>query len=126
MIRKYSPFFSGKNYGNSKAHGVEINLAELPTDPGCRIPILNYHPNVWDQVRRTYLQKDPCQPRGHNFPSKIIGNKQIQFHYCWFDEYPTLESSIEKLRCIAFDEYPTLESSIEKLRCCILFMLLPF
>ena len=42
-------------------------------------------------------KKGPCQLCGHNFSSKIIGNKQRQFHDYWFDEYPTwLEYSIKK------------------------------
>ena len=39
---------------------LEINLYDLPADPGLRIRILDYHPNIRDQVRRAYLQKAPC------------------------------------------------------------------
>ena len=34
---------------------LEINLDDLPADLGLRISILDYHPNIQDQVRRAYL-----------------------------------------------------------------------
>ncbi|KAL9856982.1 putative transcription factor and/or regulators TTF-type(Zn) family [Arabidopsis thaliana] len=44
----------------------DINLNELPSDPAKRKSILSYHPNQRDEVRREYLIRGPCQPRGHN------------------------------------------------------------
>ena len=39
-------------------------------DPGCRIAIDRFHPNIRDEVKRAYLLKGPTQPRGHAFPKK--------------------------------------------------------
>ncbi|KAJ9545408.1 hypothetical protein OSB04_025115 [Centaurea solstitialis] len=49
------------NIGNSKRSCVntEINLADLPADPGMRIRILDCNPNIRDEVRRSYLLKGP-------------------------------------------------------------------
>ena len=47
-----------------------FDLSSLPTDPGLRPRILDYSHDVWDKIRRAYLQKGPCQPRGHEFPFK--------------------------------------------------------
>ena len=41
-------------------------------DPGCRIAIDRFHPNIRDLVKRAYLLKGPTQPRGHAFPKKIV------------------------------------------------------
>ena len=52
---------------------LEINLDDLLADLGLRIRILDYHPNIQDQVQRAYVQKGPCQAKKHNFPSKKFG-----------------------------------------------------
>ncbi|KAI8528033.1 hypothetical protein RHMOL_Rhmol12G0119600 [Rhododendron molle] len=58
---------------------------------------MGYNPNLRDQVRRLYLQKGPCQPRGHTFPQKQFGRKRRRFLGVWFDDFPTwLEYSIKK------------------------------
>ena len=49
------PFPERKNDDSTKSCSVEINLIDLPTDPGLRTPILDYNPNVRDQVRRVYM-----------------------------------------------------------------------
>ena len=50
-----------------KSH-LKINLDDLPSDPGLRRKISDYHPNDRDKIRMTYLQKGPCQPFDHDFP----------------------------------------------------------
>ncbi|CAN1273147.1 hypothetical protein LINPERPRIM_LOCUS14881 [Linum perenne] len=45
---------------------VDVNL--LKADPGLRKKISSFHPNVQDEVRRLYIQRDPCQPKCHSFP----------------------------------------------------------
>ncbi|CAL2255707.1 unnamed protein product [Prunus armeniaca] len=92
-----SPAKSQKKNESSPNQTTKVNSENLPSDPGLRNQILSYHPNVRDQVRRAYLQKGPCQPRGHNFPYKNFGAKQRRFNPGWFSEFPTwLEYSIEK------------------------------
>ncbi|XP_062075933.1 uncharacterized protein LOC133780069 [Humulus lupulus] len=93
------PFFGRKkanNDANAKTSKEEFNLGDLPTDPGLRIPILNYNPNIRDQVRRHYMQMGPCQPRHHDFPKKKCGQAFRIFNPDWFDDYNWLEYSIEK------------------------------
>ena len=82
---------------SSKKHCVEINLADLPADPGLRTRIWDYHPNVREQVRREYALKGPCQPREHNFRFLPCGDMPRRFNRAWFDRYSTwLEYSIKK------------------------------
>ena len=57
---------------NSKKPHLEINLDDLPSDPGLRRKILDYHPNDRDKIRMAYLQKGPCQPFDHDFPQKKL------------------------------------------------------
>ncbi|PIN22669.1 hypothetical protein CDL12_04614 [Handroanthus impetiginosus] len=49
--------------------------------------INDYHPNDRDEIRRWYLQKKPCQPFNHEFPTKNIGGKMRRFNPEWFKEY---------------------------------------
>uniref|UniRef100_A0A0D3BRS1 Uncharacterized protein n=1 Tax=Brassica oleracea var. oleracea TaxID=109376 RepID=A0A0D3BRS1_BRAOL len=48
------------------------DLENLPTDPGDRKTITEYFPNQRDEVRRKYLMRGPCQPRGHEFPKTLF------------------------------------------------------
>ncbi|XP_024993104.1 uncharacterized protein LOC112526901 [Cynara cardunculus var. scolymus] len=65
----------------------EVDLNNLPSNPTERKRILQYHPNQREEIRRHYLIKGPCQPRGHDFPKRIIGNKARRFNPVWFDQY---------------------------------------
>nr|XP_011459928.1 PREDICTED: zinc finger MYM-type protein 1-like [Fragaria vesca subsp. vesca] len=42
----------------SKQSRVEINLGELPSDPGLRMKISDYHHDVRDKIRREYMLRD--------------------------------------------------------------------
>ncbi|XP_020411107.1 zinc finger MYM-type protein 1-like [Prunus persica] len=44
--------------GSSKESELQDVLANLPADPGLRPQMLDYDPNIRDEVRRAYLQKD--------------------------------------------------------------------
>ncbi|XP_024986255.1 zinc finger MYM-type protein 1-like [Cynara cardunculus var. scolymus] len=82
---------------SSKQSRMEINLADLPTDPGLRLRIWDYNPNIRDEVRRAYLLKGPCQPRNHEFPYTNFGTKPRRFNPAWFDEFSTwLEYSVNQ------------------------------
>ncbi|XP_060960704.1 uncharacterized protein LOC115723760 [Cannabis sativa] len=106
--KRDSPSSTDSNIESSKLKKVEINLAELPSDPGLRTPILEYDPNVRDQIRRAYLQRGPYQPI-IEFPDKMIANQRRKFHKSRFADFPTwLEYSIEKdalfcLYCYLFE-----------------------
>ncbi|KAJ9560721.1 hypothetical protein OSB04_005881 [Centaurea solstitialis] len=59
-----------------------------------------YHPNQIDEIRRKYLIRGPCQPRGHTFPKNTIGRR---FSPTWFDQFGNwLEYSIkaDKVFCL--------------------------
>ena len=66
---------------------VELNLDGLPSYPKLRKQILEYNPNDRDKVRRTYLQRGPCQPHEHNFPQKKIRAALCRFIPKWFKDY---------------------------------------
>ncbi|XP_049931919.1 uncharacterized protein LOC116247624 [Nymphaea colorata] len=63
---------------------IEVDLANLPTDPALRLPIYNYHPNIQDSVRKAYLLQDLYQPRNCVFQRN---HQKRKFNPAWFDEY---------------------------------------
>ncbi|BFG20826.1 hypothetical protein CerSpe_071000 [Prunus speciosa] len=72
-------------------------MSDLHSDPGLRTRILDYNPNIRDEIRRAYLQKGPCQPQNHDFPQKKFGKESRRFNPAWFDEFPYwLEYSIKE------------------------------
>ncbi|GAV90762.1 LOW QUALITY PROTEIN: Dimer_Tnp_hAT domain-containing protein/DUF4371 domain-containing protein, partial [Cephalotus follicularis] len=72
----------------------EVDLGSLPSDSGLRPQISSYGSKN-DEVRRAYLQKGPCQPRDHDFPQSLIGEKMRRFNKVLFNKYFTrLEYSI--------------------------------
>ncbi|KAH9698544.1 TTF-type domain-containing protein [Citrus sinensis] len=81
--------------GNSKEK-VSLNLHDLPRDPGLRTAISKLDSNIQDE--------------GHDFPTRLLGEKSRRFVRSWFDNYPDwLEYSIVKdatfcLYCYVFRE----------------------
>ena len=65
---------------NPKRTRIEVDVANLPTNLGLRIKISNYHPNERDQIRRHYLQNEPCQPVDHDFPQSQFSKTKCQFN----------------------------------------------
>ncbi|KAL4613890.1 hypothetical protein ACB092_07G014500 [Castanea dentata] len=89
--------YNNESGSNPKRTRIEVDVANLPTDPGLRIKICNYHPNERDQIRRHYLQNKPCQPVDHDFPQSQFGKTKRRFNLVWFKDYPSwLEHSITK------------------------------
>ncbi|KAI5343730.1 hypothetical protein L3X38_011606 [Prunus dulcis] len=82
--------------GSSKESELQDVLANLPADPGLRPQMLDYDPNIRDEVRRAYLQKGPCQPKDHTFPQTDLSGYDRRFNVKWFDEFDWLEYSISK------------------------------
>ncbi|CAL2267578.1 unnamed protein product [Prunus armeniaca] len=78
----------GRSDDSSKQSRIEINMSDLHSDPGLRTRILDYNPNIRDEIRRAYLQKGLCQPRNHDFPQKKFGKESRRFNPTWFDEFP--------------------------------------
>ncbi|KAK6125832.1 hypothetical protein DH2020_040428 [Rehmannia glutinosa] len=91
-------FKTTNTIGKSSSMLAELDLEQIPYDPGLRIPIANYSPKIRDQVRRVYLQKGPCQPMDHAFPKRKFGeNTYRRFSSSWFSEFGDwLEYSISK------------------------------
>jgi hypothetical protein len=76
---------------------LDVDLENLPADPGERNQMLCYHPNDRDEIRRAYLQKGPCQPKEHNFPQRQFGSSLRKFNPEWFLEFGNwLEYSVSK------------------------------
>ncbi|KAJ9542607.1 hypothetical protein OSB04_029113 [Centaurea solstitialis] len=93
---------------------TKVDLNDLPLNPSKKKKISEYHHNQKDEVRRKYLIKELCQPRGHDFLRRkylikelcqprghdflrrIIGNKSRRFNPTWFVQYGNwLEYSIK-------------------------------
>ncbi|KAM6545591.1 hypothetical protein CsatB_026327 [Cannabis sativa] len=103
----------GKSDGIVKSSCVDVNtyLEELESDPRLRIPILDHPLKVRDQVRRAYMQKDPCQPHLKPFPSEKVGPQSRAFNGAWYADYQDwLEYSVSKdaafcLYCYLFKDF---------------------
>ncbi|XP_041999757.1 uncharacterized protein LOC121749234 [Salvia splendens] len=52
---------------------IEIDKEKIKADPGLRDPIDSFDVNIRDRIRREYVAKGPCQPKGHDFPKKHMG-----------------------------------------------------
>uniref|UniRef100_A0A7N0T9B3 DUF4371 domain-containing protein n=1 Tax=Kalanchoe fedtschenkoi TaxID=63787 RepID=A0A7N0T9B3_KALFE len=85
------------NIVNSSNMGEsQVNLESLPANPRLR-KISEYHPNIKDKVRRTYILKEPCQLVKHKFPYGDTGGSKQKFNEDWFTEYKDLlEYNIKK------------------------------
>ena len=94
FLKRKAPSSSGDNEGGSfkgnatskisqsRSGSTPINVTnmdDLPLDPVERPRILDYNVNQRDEIRRHYWLRGPCQPRGHDFPRTIIGNKPRRF-----------------------------------------------
>jgi hypothetical protein len=75
-----------------------VDLSKLPAYPAKRKPISQFKTaKVRDDVRRTYLQRGPFQPRGHDFRQTDFSGIMRHFNEDWFNTYkPWLEYSIEE------------------------------
>ena len=92
-----NPDHNNKSRSNPKQIRIEVDVANLPTNPGLRIKISDYHSNERDQIRRHYLQNKYCQPIDHDFPQSQFGKTKRQFNPFWFKEYASwLEYGITK------------------------------
>jgi hypothetical protein len=60
---------------------TEFNPDHIISDPGLRIPIDRFAPNIRDEVRRAFIAKGPTQPIGHIFPQS---HDKRSFQKYWF------------------------------------------
>jgi hypothetical protein len=56
------------------------NVDQVIVDPGLCMPIEQIDATIRDAVRRAYITKGPCQPKGHKYPKRMIGNRNRSFH----------------------------------------------
>ncbi|CAN1125912.1 Zinc finger MYM-type protein 1 [Linum perenne] len=94
---------------SSKSPSFVVSGISLQADPGLRQRLSSFHPNIQDEIRRAYIEKGPCQPRGHSFPFKDICGNNRRFNPSWFDAYHWLEYSTAKdaaycLHCYLFKQ----------------------
>jgi hypothetical protein len=75
-----------------------IDLSNLPADPAQRRPIWQFKTaKIRDDVRRSYLQKGPFQPKNHSFPQTDMSGIPRRFISAWFSKYSGwLEYSIDE------------------------------
>ncbi|XP_057251807.1 uncharacterized protein LOC125498514 [Beta vulgaris subsp. vulgaris] len=64
--------------------------------------MIDFHSDDKSIVRRTYLDRKPCQPKNFVFPQTLIGPKNRRFNVDWFDTWPWLEYSVEKDAAFCF------------------------
>ncbi|CAN6330735.1 unnamed protein product [Urochloa humidicola] len=76
------------------------SAAHVISDPGLRIPIERFHPNIRGDVQRAYLLKGPTKPFGHNFPRKSSDNRA--FLEPWLKTYDWIEYSVAKDAAFCF------------------------
>jgi hypothetical protein len=59
--------------------GRAFNPDDIVADPALRRQIEEYDSNAQDQVRRTYILKGQCQPKGLDFPHRQYGRGSRPF-----------------------------------------------
>ena len=80
--------------------GITVfNPDHIISDPGLRIPIHQFAPNIRDEVRRAFIAKGPTQPIGHKFPQS---KDKRSFQINWFKQHSWLEYSLEKNSAYCF------------------------
>ena len=92
---------------------VALNDGDIVADPELRIAIENLHPNIRDAAIRAYILKGPCQPKGHNYPRRIISDRNRSFQEAWFTDNPWLEYSVDKDAAYCFYCYLFKQSRAE-------------
>src|SRR4051812_4325775 len=73
MMPRMTPHHMTRMMIREMAHHMNRNMIreeEIQFDPGKRISIDEYPPNMKDMVRRKYLANGPCQPRTYEFPRR--------------------------------------------------------
>jgi hypothetical protein len=80
----------------------------LISDPGFRIPIERFHPDVRGDVKRLYLLQGPTRPCRHNF---LRNHDNRSFSDIWFKKNDWLEYSVKNdaafcFYCFLFKQEP--------------------
>ena len=97
--RDSSPVQDSSSSSSSKRIRIDFNLENLHSDPGLGEKISSYHPNNYDEIRRYYLQKGPCQhvfQHHDDYPLSYFSKKPRQFIPEWYVNRKWLEYIIDK------------------------------
>ncbi|XP_047949280.1 zinc finger MYM-type protein 1-like [Salvia hispanica] len=87
---------------NQERINIEVNPENIVSDPGLRSPIASYDVQIRDRIRREYVSKGPCQPKGHVFRKTSYGKEKRSFQAKWFEKHIWLEYSVEKEAAFCF------------------------
>jgi hypothetical protein len=82
-----------------EAGGITDFTEYIKYDPGLRIQIEEFSPNVREDVRFAYLKNGPTQPTEHNFPPN---RDNRSFLPKWYKKFDWLEYSVEKDKAYCF------------------------
>ncbi|XP_022014080.1 zinc finger MYM-type protein 1-like [Helianthus annuus] len=96
---KYGDFIKPVNTNETNKRSreeVELSEDEIVGEPALRKPINDYSVNIGEEVRRLYITKGACQPKGQIFPSTKICGHMRKFHEMWFGDFDWLEYSASK------------------------------
>jgi len=115
------------NHSEVQSHSSQqFNLSTLKFGPGERTPILNYHPNHYDVIRRASLVNGPFQPylEMHEYPQTSISGSMHRFNHEWFDDvhhdwlkYNVSEDATYILYCYVFKDHNTNQGGCEVFSC---------
>ncbi|XP_025828735.1 zinc finger MYM-type protein 1-like [Panicum hallii] len=90
---------SNENDQNDQGTITEFNPDYIISDPGLRIPIEQFSPNIRDEIRRAFMERGPTQPSSHVFPR---GQDKRRFRKEWFEKYNWLEYSLVNDKAYCF------------------------
>ena len=79
---------------NDQGTITEFNPDHIISDPGLRIPINQFGPNIRSEIRRAFMERGPTQPSSHAFPK---GDDKRCFQSEWFKKYNWLEYALPKV-----------------------------
>ena len=74
----------------------EFHPSHIIHDPGLRIPIDDYAPEIRSDVRRAYLLNGRNKAVGNKFKKTLDGTISRSFQVHWLDKFDWLEYSVEK------------------------------
>ncbi|ESR59275.1 hypothetical protein CICLE_v10018323mg, partial [Citrus x clementina] len=82
-----------------------IDTPYLEHDPGLRFSISTFPIDKREDVRMTYINMGPFQPKLQKYPLTKYGTQNHRFQFSWFSKFPWLEYSISKDKAFCFPWY---------------------
>ncbi|XP_042452577.1 zinc finger MYM-type protein 1-like [Zingiber officinale] len=78
---------------SSSSDNHQLSSSCIERDPGKRKQICEYHINVRDEIRRSYLKMGPYQPDMLEYSATKFGSQNRRFQKKWFQKFHWLEYS---------------------------------